>query len=728
MVSKTVIQETANRYATRTPERKETIEKLRTGSPVQADSPERVNKRITHLTTSEMARATALPAERLAPPTSVNVLERIIGRNDLVSVTFLDLAVRVARTVARVRIRNAAGQLAGYGTGFLIAPRVLITNNHVLGSAAEAAASQVEFNYQDTADGLAPASVTFGFDPNSLFFTNQTLDYTVVAVRDSTQAEVAAFGFNKLVEEEGKVLLGESLNIIQHPNGEPKQLALRENILIDILSQFLHYQTDTAPGSSGSPVFNDQWEVVALHHSGVPRTDAQGRYLTKDGGLWTPAMGEHRIDWIANEGARVSQIVASLKAASGLSAAARALRDSILSPQSPIEALSNSSQAPRDSSSSVYDPRSPVISADGLATWTLPVQISVRIGGHAVAVPTDTGVTPPALDVTADAAVAAAGLLLEKMVSPTIDVAYGKRKGYKEDFLGTAVPLPRVTKPSLVSKMEDDEFVIPYQHFSVVVNKKRRLALFTASNVDGRKRAKQPEEGRDYSRKGLTGLGPNDIEKWVTDPRIPEAHQLPDTFFTKDRQSFDKGHIVRREDVAWGRSYAMVRRGNNDTYHTTNCSPQVKGFNQSGDGGIWGALENFILKQAKTETYCLFAGPVFDDDDEVFEGVDDRGAVEVQIPSKYWKVVVADSAAGIQSFAFVLEQDLTSVVFREEFAVNAQWAEHMVSIASLEQLLDGIEFPQVVKDADQFGSPVVDEIARQHLESLGVRTPTASAR
>lgn len=725
MISKAVIQETAQRYTTRTQEREQTSEKLRTGSPVEADSPERVNKRISHLTTSEMARATALPVERVAAATTVSVLERIIGKNDLMSVTFLDLAVRVARTVARVRIRNAAGQLLGYGTGFMVGPRVLITNNHVLGSAAEAASSQVEFNYQDTADGLAPVPVTFVLDPNSLFITSKPLDYTVVAVRDSAQEAVTAFGHNRLVEEEGKVLVGESLNIIQHPNGEPKQLALRENTLIDVLPQFLHYHTDTAPGSSGSPVFNDQWEVVALHHSGVPRTDAQGRYLTKDGGLWTPAMGEHRIDWIANEGARISQIVASLKAATGLSATARALRDSVLSAQSPIEALSKSTQTPPDSSP-MYGSRSPVISADGLATWTLPVQISVRIGGQGVAAPAATRVTTPPTDMASDDA-AGGGLLLEKMVSPAIDTGYSKRKGYVEDFLGMAVPLPRVTKTSLVSKMDDDEFVIPYQHFSVVMNKKRRLALFTASNVDGRKRSKQPEAGRDYTRKGLTGLGPNDIEKWVTDPRIPEEHQLPDTFFTKDRQAFDKGHIVRREDVAWGRSYAMVRRGNNDTYHTTNCSPQVKGFNQSGEGGIWGELENFILKQAKTESYCLFAGPVFADDDEVFEGVDDRGTVAVQIPSKYWKVVVAESAGGIQSFAFILEQDLTSVAFREEFAVNAQWAEHMVSIASLEQLVDGIEFPQVVKDGDQFGSPIVDEISKKHLESLGIVRPGAAA-
>lgn len=720
MIPKTVVERTVARYATRRPERDETEKKLTTGSPLQADSPDRVSKRISHIAVSEMARATILPSERLIGAgefRGVDVLERIIGKNDLMSITFLDLAVRVARTVGRVQIRDAAGQLVGYGTGFMIGPRVMITNNHVLDSAASAASSQVEFNYQDTISGLAPTTELFGLDPGSLFLTDEALDYTLVAVRErSGSVELSSFGYNRLVEQEGKVLVGESLNIIQHPNGEPKQLALRENRLIDVLPQFLHYHTDTAPGSSGSPVFNDQWEVVALHHSGVPRTDAQGRYLTKDGTVWTQAMGEHRIDWIANEGARISQIVSHLKGASGLSGTARSLRDGILSPRSPIETLSKNGngQAPV---SRTYDD-APVIGSDGTATWTLPVQISVRVGegvGARVDAAKPAPAEPPPVSIPAG------DLLLEKAVTPQIDNGYGNRKGYDETFLGVPVPLPTVTKVSLVSKMEDGRFVIPYQHSSIVMNKKRRLALFAASNVDGRKRSKEPEPGRDYTRKGLGGLGPNDQEKWATDPRIPEDHQLPDVFFTKDRQSFDKGHIVRREDVCWGRSYAMVRRANGDTFHTTNCSPQVKGFNQSGEDGLWGKLENFIMAQAKTETYCVFAGPVFTDDDELFEGVDSRGPMSVRIPGKFWKIVVANSDAGIQAFAFVLEQDLSGVAFREEFAVNSVWAEHLVAVSDLEEMLDGIEFPPIVKDGDQFGRPIADEIVRRHLESLGMR-------
>ena len=52
------------------------------------------------------------------------------------------------------------------------------------------------------------------------------------------------------------LIVGQWVNIIQHPNGERKQLALRQNNIIDMLDDFLQYETDTAPGSSGSPTFS----------------------------------------------------------------------------------------------------------------------------------------------------------------------------------------------------------------------------------------------------------------------------------------------------------------------------------------------------------------------------------------------------------------------------------------------------------------------------------------
>ncbi len=88
-------------------------------------------------------------------------------------------------------------------------------------------------------------------------------------------------------------------NIIQHPQGDYKQLVIRENRLVSRAADFLHYMTDTEEGSSGSPVFNDQWEVIALHHWGEPTT------------LLAPDGSKLRRD--VNEGIRISRIVSDIR-------------------------------------------------------------------------------------------------------------------------------------------------------------------------------------------------------------------------------------------------------------------------------------------------------------------------------------------------------------------------------------------------------------------------------
>jgi endonuclease G len=225
---------------------------------------------------------------------------------------------------------------------------------------------------------------------------------------------------------------------------------------------------------------------------------------------------------------------------------------------------------------------------------------------------------------------------VERAVEPIIDYDYSQRVGYVENFLGIAVPMPRVFDLSLVSRMNGSH-VIPYHHFSIVLHKDRRLALITASNVDARPSRKRPEPrpDQDYSRDGLGGLRQSDTEKWRIDPRIPASHQLPDRFYTRDGGAFDKGHLVRREDVAWGKSYDEVRFANGDTFHVMNCSPQVADFNRSDKGGLWGELENAVLNQARAEACSIFAGPVLDRGDPQFRGAGDDSLILVQIPQRY---------------------------------------------------------------------------------------------
>jgi DNA/RNA endonuclease G (NUC1) len=289
--------------------------------------------------------------------------------------------------------------------------------------------------------------------------------------------------------------------------------------------------------------------------------------------------------------------------------------------------------------------------------------------------------------------------LIEKMVEPIHDPIEAPRAGYDKDFIGAEVPMPRARRPDECVELADGSTRLDYHHFSVVMNRERRIALFTAANVDGSKAAKEPEPGYKYTRAGLTGLVEGDVEKWYGDPRIRGVEQLPDRFFNKDRKAFDKGHLVRREDVAWGKSFEEVRAANGDTYFVTNCSPQTAGFNRSNRRDNWGALEDLVLSQAANERYCLFSGPVLGDDDPDFTGVDDLGGIVVKIPRKYWKVVVANSPEGLRLFAFVLEQDLADTPM--EFAVPESWLPHMIRLSELEKELGSLDFDQRLHDADQ---------------------------
>ena len=320
-------------------------------------------------------------------------------------------------------------------------------------------------------------------------------------------------------------------------------------------------------------------------------------------------------------------------------------------------------------------------------TWTIPLEIRVRVG---------TG-GEPSIQVQLPAS--PDSVATEAMVEPIHDVNLSSRRGYDPNFLGIAVPLPTPSSVSVCAPVHGGGHLLHYHHFSVAMHRRRRLALFTASNIDTAPKVRRPEPGKDYTRKGLTGLGENDQEKWFTDPRVQPEHQLPDVFYNKDRKAFDKGHLVRREDVAWGHSYEAVRFANGDTYHATNCSPQVAGFNRSALGeDNWGDFENEILKQAKTEKLSLFTGPVFAQNDRSFMGFDAEGAIAVQIPRAFWKVVIARSSQGLQTFGFLLRQDLSDVDF--EFAVSSRWERFMLPIAELEGKLQ-VRFPKVVRDADQ---------------------------
>lgn len=613
--------------------------------------------------------------------------ERILGSNDMLDMFYVHQAITAAKSVGRIILRNGLQEI-GYATGFLISPRIILTNHHVFRTAASAAEALIQFNYELDINGRPKSATRFELQPDILFYSNSALDMAIVAVNSqpfSGNEDLSNFGFLRMVDFVGKVNPKEFVTIIQHPGGQPKQIALRENQLLEIEGNHLLYKSDTAQGSSGSPVFNDSWQIVGLHHSGVPKTNRNGDWLLKNGDIATAQDDDADIDWIANEGIRASKIVNHLR---------NNLQESFLKTQlfqvvngelKPTEELqpkpSIAIGVPNPQmSNALYSVESTI----GGAKITFPVSVNISI---------DTNSTSNNLlnHNTDD------NNLLEAYKIPYIDPDYSNREGYDPLFLGVEVPnLSVYNKGSLVIFDDsDNDIYIPYEHFSIVQHKRRRLALFTSSNIDANRNSKRPDPNQTYTRKALGGLSKNDRERWTLDPRISPEFQLPDVFFTKDRASFDKGHLVRRDDVAWGETYEEVRRANGDTFHVTNCSPQVFDFNRSSKGGLWGKLENNILKQAKTEKLTVFTGPILRNDDRYFDGVGaDRSQLRVKIPNEYWKIVVAVNNNKIEAYGYILKQDLSNVDF--EFAVPAEWIPYTVSINEIAQRTTNIRIPSLL--------------------------------
>ena len=177
-----------------------------------------------------------------------------------------------------------------------MAPGILLTNHHVLPDPASASSATVHANYEAAPPGPSmgrPTSVPL--DPDALFVTNAELDFTFCGVRG-----LDSLGTIPLDRNSQNIASNETVNIIQHPRGRPKEVALRDNRVIKADGVVLHYACSTEPGSSGSPVFNNTWEVVALHHASVVSQGPEGR---RPEGLLDDGTTHY-----LNEGIRISAI------------------------------------------------------------------------------------------------------------------------------------------------------------------------------------------------------------------------------------------------------------------------------------------------------------------------------------------------------------------------------------------------------------------------------------
>lgn len=251
----------------------------------------------------------------------MQALERINGEANFQDIRVIHRIVNLSKAVGRITTNSRLGN-TGYGTGFLIAPNLILTNNHVLSDAEVAGNSTIQFNYELDQSGNPGQSESFNLKPEEFFVTSNYkkdandphsgLDFTVVAVEEVSNAgtPITEFPLARLDKKLGKIIDGENCVIVQHPKGDYKKIVMKDIRMLVLKDDFLIYESDTLPGSSGSMVLGlGTGEVVALHHSGVPRKNRHGQWLRKDGSVVQPGDPDNVIDWMGNEGIRVSSIL-----------------------------------------------------------------------------------------------------------------------------------------------------------------------------------------------------------------------------------------------------------------------------------------------------------------------------------------------------------------------------------------------------------------------------------
>ena len=202
-------------------------------------------------------------------------------RDTRLAFSFVEGARRTARSVTRLSVPRVFDGVqqegVGYGTGWLIAPGIVITNHHVIDNRDtkmgedratpddfEAQAEGVEalFDYYQEVGG-APTKCSKA----QLLDEDKDLDYAIIKLAEASK--IADRAVLPIIDKPPGLVRGARLNLVQHPRGGALQYAIRNNFFVRMgdAPQFIRYQTDTERGASGSPVCNDSWQVVGLHHA-----------------------------------------------------------------------------------------------------------------------------------------------------------------------------------------------------------------------------------------------------------------------------------------------------------------------------------------------------------------------------------------------------------------------------------------------------------------------------
>jgi endonuclease G len=557
---------------------------------------------------------------------------------------------RAIRAAGRIEVEHH--ELDWLGTGWLVADDVVVTNRHVASEFAQRRgerfvfrqgfggrmAAQVDFREEIGGNGArefqlskilhiegeeGPDVALLQVEPVNGEILAAPIALSTRTPRTSQQVAVIGYPARDSRIPEQDLMLKIFGNVFDKKRLAPGQVkGLQDGLVL--------HDCSTLGGNSGSVVLDlESGEAVALHFS--------GRFL--EANFAVPAQ-------------KVAEVL-------------RGIREG----------------APRSSrTASPYRPRPSTLPGAAAAASTavstsagitIPLRIRVEVGS-------------PEVDDVVKRAVGASRVAPAVAVVDGGDVAdddevgeegrpedYADREGYAANFLGVEVPLPEIQDDGDVLSFPFEgrrERELKYEHFSVLMSRRRRLCLLSAANIDG-------AQSRKVRR-----------PSWKTDPRIEPGQQIKNECYGTEPK-FSRGHMTRREDPVWG-TLAVATRGNSDSMHVTNVVPQMQPFN----AGIWLGLEDYALEHARQDDMkiSVITGPVLHEDDPFRFGV--------QIPTTFWKVIVFihDETDEPCVTGYTLSQEN---FLRDEEFVFGQHETAQVPLSVIESMA-GVFFPSALRRLD----------------------------
>ena len=218
--------------------------------------------------------------------------EKVFGKDGTIPMQWFFTGIERAQNVARIESKSSGKKI---GTGFLMQGKdldpalgdelFLLTNDHVISERGGAVKpQQARANFEMRKIVLDIKEIVWSS-------SKKELDFSLCRLEGEITGAASYPIDDSVLSRDGK----QRVYIIGHPSGRDLSFSINDNKVLDFEAPMFHYRAPTEPGSSGSPVFDDEWNLVGLHHRGLdkmPRLNDQEGYYEANEGIWIRSIRE----------------------------------------------------------------------------------------------------------------------------------------------------------------------------------------------------------------------------------------------------------------------------------------------------------------------------------------------------------------------------------------------------------------------------------------------------